>query len=70
MHTVRMVGGDLAPRNIDIATRRTDADVDDNRRASCFRDYAPQIGKLFAFVSAVPTTKMRLIVRSASAPPH
>ena len=49
MHTVRMVGSDLAPRNIDIATRRTDADVDDNRRASCFRDHAPQIGKLLAF---------------------
>jgi hypothetical protein len=69
MHTVRMVGGDLAPRNIDIATRRTDADVDAIGAPPAPRLRAA-IGKLFRFVSAVPTTKMRLIVRSASAPPH
>ena len=43
-----MMGGDLAARNVDVAARRADADIDHDRRAPCFRDSRSQISKLLA----------------------
>jgi hypothetical protein len=43
-----MMGGDLAARNVDVAARRADADIDHDWRAPCFRDRRSQISKLLA----------------------
>jgi len=49
MRAPRMVGSDLGPRNIDLAACWADANVNDYRHASCFRNHAPQISQLLAF---------------------
>jgi hypothetical protein len=54
----------LAPRNVDVAALRADAEIDHDGRAPCFRDSRLQISKS-PLVSAAPTTKMRLILRLA-----
>jgi hypothetical protein len=62
-----MASGDLGSWNIDVAARSPDADVNNNRLTSCFRDHGPQISKLFALCVGRANDKNALHLRSTPA---